>query len=107
MSRVFPPPRTPPAGPWAETAVRRLRDGRLHDEIDHLALEAPLEIRLGGQAFTVLMRTPGHDEELGAKWEVRPIPEDLVEQAEMYRADMLETVVGVDEALMEKYGFTE
>ncbi|MDQ1349580.1 MAG: FdhD protein [Acidobacteriota bacterium] len=64
MSRVFPPPRTPPSGPWAETAVRRLRDGRLHDEIDHLALEAPLEIRLGGQAFTVLMRTPGHDEEL-------------------------------------------
>ena len=64
MSRVFPPPRTPPTGPWAETAVRRLRDGRLHDEIDHLALEAPLEIRLGGQAFTVLMRTPGHDEEL-------------------------------------------
>ena len=64
MSRVFPPPRTPPTGPWAETAVRRLRDGRLHDEIDHLALEAPLEIRLGEQAFTVLMRTPGHDEEL-------------------------------------------
>jgi len=43
------------------------------------------------------------DEELGAKWEVRPIPEDLQEQAELYRAEMLETVVGVDEALMEKY----
>ncbi len=66
MRAVSPPHRTPPDRPWAETPVRRLRDGRLHDEIDRLALEAPLEIRLGQQAFTVLMRTPGHDEELVA-----------------------------------------
>src|SRR5262249_14436397 len=26
--------------------------------------EAPLEIRIGGKALTVIMRTPGHDEEL-------------------------------------------
>jgi FdhD protein len=31
---------------------------------DWLAVEEPLEIRLGGQRFTVTMRTPGHDEEL-------------------------------------------
>lgn len=35
-----------------------------HD--DALAVEAPLEVRLGGKPLTVLMRTPGHDEELVA-----------------------------------------
>jgi FdhD protein len=31
---------------------------------DAIAVEAPLEVRLGGKPLTVLMRTPGHDEEL-------------------------------------------
>jgi FdhD protein len=31
---------------------------------DCIAVEAPLELRIGGKAATVLMRTPGHDEEL-------------------------------------------
>jgi FdhD protein len=31
---------------------------------DRVAIEAPLEIRVGGRALTVIMRTPGHDEEL-------------------------------------------
>jgi FdhD protein len=31
---------------------------------DTLAVEEPLEIRIGGRAFTVTMRTPGHDVEL-------------------------------------------
>jgi FdhD protein len=35
-------------------------------EDDHLAVEEPLEIRLGGRRFTLTMRTPGHDEELTA-----------------------------------------
>src|SRR5262245_24962701 len=35
-----------------------------HD--DAIAVEAPLEVRLGGKPLTVLMRTPGHDEELVA-----------------------------------------
>src|SRR5215470_17160517 len=33
---------------------------------DHLAVEEPLEIRLGGKSLAVTMRTPGHDEELVA-----------------------------------------
>jgi FdhD protein len=33
---------------------------------DRLAVEEPLEIRLGGTSFSVTMRTPGHDEELVA-----------------------------------------
>jgi FdhD protein len=44
--------------------VRRLREGEPRQEIDRLAVEAPLEIRFGGEPFTVLMRTPGDDEEL-------------------------------------------
>ncbi|AWM37293.1 formate dehydrogenase accessory protein [Gemmata obscuriglobus] len=31
---------------------------------DTIAVEAPLELRIGGRPVTVLMRTPGHDEEL-------------------------------------------
>ena len=31
---------------------------------DHVAVEEPLEIRVGGQPLAVTMRTPGHDEEL-------------------------------------------
>jgi FdhD protein len=46
--------------------VRRIRDGVDRPDRDRLAVEAPLEIRFGGRPFTVLMRTPGHDEELVA-----------------------------------------
>ena len=42
------------------------RAGALHEESDQLAVEEPLEIRLGGRRFTLTMRTPGHDEELTA-----------------------------------------
>src|SRR5579863_764349 len=40
------------------------RDGRGVCADEHLAVEEPLEIRLGGRRFTLTMRTPGHDEEL-------------------------------------------
>jgi len=43
------------------------------------------------------------DEELGATWEVQEIPADLRDEAEAYRAELLETVASVDEALMEKF----
>jgi len=35
-------------------------------ESDSVAVEEPLEIRLGGESLVVTMRTPGHDEELAA-----------------------------------------
>ena len=40
----------------------RLPDGRR--ESDLVAVEEPLEIRIGGEPVAVTMRTPGHDEEL-------------------------------------------
>jgi FdhD protein len=42
--------------------VVRLPDGRV--ERDRVAVEEPLEIRIGGRPVAVTMRTPGHDEEL-------------------------------------------
>ncbi|MGZ4279771.1 MAG: formate dehydrogenase accessory sulfurtransferase FdhD, partial [Solirubrobacteraceae bacterium] len=36
------------------------RDGQR----DEVAVEEPMEIRVDGQALSVTMRTPGHDEEL-------------------------------------------
>jgi FdhD protein len=33
---------------------------------DQLTIEEPLEVRLGGESLAVIMRTPGHDEELAA-----------------------------------------
>src|SRR5438128_7221740 len=46
----------------AVTSVLRLPEGR--SEQDRLAVEEPLEIRIGGVPLAVTMRTPGHDEEL-------------------------------------------
>ena len=68
---------------WTETPVRRLRAGRGLDERDRLAVEAPLEIRFGAQPFTVLMRTPGDDEELVAGF---LFSEGLVREAGEIRA---------------------
>ena len=42
------------------------RASAMREEADRLAVEEPLEIRLGGRRFTLTMRTPGHDEELAA-----------------------------------------
>jgi len=50
----------------AHHPARKFRDGRFELEDDRLAVEEPLEIRLGGRRFTLTMRTPGHDEELVA-----------------------------------------
>src|SRR5947208_3891809 len=42
--------------------VTREPGGRI--ELDTVASEEPLEIRIGGEPVAVTMRTPGHDEEL-------------------------------------------
>jgi FdhD protein len=50
----------------ATAQVERLTDdaARSAPQPDRIAVEAPLEIRFGGKSATVLMRTPGDDEEL-------------------------------------------
>jgi len=45
--------------------LRRLQaDGSAHLKNDEVSVEEPLEIRLNGEAFVTLMRTPGEDREL-------------------------------------------
>jgi FdhD protein len=47
------------------STTARLHAPLRHDgREDRVAIEEPLEIRVGGQALAVTMRTPGHDEEL-------------------------------------------
>ena len=43
------------------------------------------------------------DVEMGAKYDIEPIPADLQEKANHYRAVLLETVAETEEALMEKF----
>ena len=50
--------------PYAAGSVDVLRLPDARTEADELAVEEPLEIRVGGAAIAVTMRTPGHDEEL-------------------------------------------
>src|SRR3989442_2021279 len=52
------------ATPYCATSVEVLRLPGGQDERDLLAVEEPLEIRIGGRPVAVTMRTPGHDEEL-------------------------------------------
>ena len=49
-----------------EHRTLRWRAGKTSQNDEQLAVEEPLEIRLGGRRLTLTMRTPGHDEELAA-----------------------------------------
>jgi FdhD protein len=52
------------APPYATGRVDVVRIPGRRAERDVVAAEEPLEIRIGGEAVAVTMRTPGHDEEL-------------------------------------------
>jgi FdhD protein len=49
-----------------ERPAFKWHNGATRERIEKLAVEEPLEIRLGGRRFTLTMRTPGNDEELAA-----------------------------------------
>jgi len=50
----------------ALTSVEQWQDGETKRVQDYLAVEEPLEIRIGTTPISVTMRTPGHDLELAA-----------------------------------------
>ena len=52
------------APPYTTRRVTTLRLPGHAEETDLVAVEEPLEIRIGGEPVAVTMRTPGHDEEL-------------------------------------------
>jgi FdhD protein len=52
------------APPYSAAAVDVVRLPGGASERDSVAVEEPLEIRIGGKPVAVTMRTPGHDEEL-------------------------------------------
>ena len=76
----------------ASTDVLRLPGG--NRESDAVAVEEPLEIRIGGEPVAVTMRTPGHDEELalgfciseGLEPESAELPADLAANTVEVRA---------------------
>ena len=49
---------------WSSVRRTTWVAGAVDDGDDEVAAEAPLELRLGGVPVAVVMRTPGHDEEL-------------------------------------------
>ena len=56
----------PMADAWRSVDVVRVRGAARATDVDRAATEEPLEIRLHGRPFAVIMRTPGADRELAA-----------------------------------------
>jgi FdhD protein len=81
---------TPPYAAASVEVVRLPSGGR---EQDLVAVEEPLEIRIGGEAVAVTMRTPGHDEELALGF---CLGEGLVPQAAQLPDDLAANTVDVD-----------
>jgi FdhD protein len=90
----------------ARVEVVRLPGGDA--ERDELAVEEPLEIRIGGRPIAVTMRTPGHDEELALGFllseGIQPlaavVPQDLAANTIDVEAS------GFDPARLERHFYT-
>ena len=46
--------------------LQRWQGGEVREDEDSLAVEEPLELFVGATPLAVIMRTPGHDDELAA-----------------------------------------
>jgi FdhD protein len=77
------------APPYSAAGVDVVRLPGGASERDRVAVEEPLEIRIGGEPLAVTMRTPGHDEELalgfclseGLRARAARLPDDLAANA--------------------------
>jgi FdhD protein len=81
------------APPYSAAAVDVLRLPAGATERDRVAVEEPLEIRIGGKPIAVTMRTPGHDEELALGF---CISEGLQAREARLPADLAANTVEVD-----------
>jgi FdhD protein len=99
-------PTAPP--PYASARVDVLRLPAGMSERDDVAVEEPLEIRIGGRPVAVTMRTPGHDEELALGF---LLSEGLRPTAASPTADLAANTVEVeaddfDPARLERHFYT-
>jgi FdhD protein len=90
----------------ARVEVLRLPEGA--SERDELAVEEPLEIRIGGRPIAVTMRTPGHDEELAVGF---LFSEGIRPQAAVVPADLAANTIdveasGFDPSRLERHFYT-
>ena len=85
---------------------------RVYEQVrDRLRANAvPIQIPIGSesefQGVVDLVRMQAlvyQGEDLGATYEIQDIPSELIDQAQEYRANLLESVAETDEALLEKY----
>jgi FdhD protein len=81
------------APPYSVVAASVLKLPQGIDASDRLAVEEPLEIRIGGQAVAVTMRTPGHDEELALGF---CLSEGIAARAARVPDDLAANVIDVD-----------
>src|SRR3954452_12273886 len=81
------------APPYSAVRVEVLRLAERSVDLDRVAAEEPLEIRIGGRAVAVTMRTPGHDEELALGF---CLSEGLRPRAATLPADLAANTVEVD-----------
>ena len=79
-----------------------MRD-RLHANPVPLQLPIGKEMTFRGIIDLLSMEADVYYDELGKDVRVEPVPEDMVELAEQYRAELVEAVASTDEELMEKY----
>ncbi len=76
---------------------------RLHTVPVPIQLPIGKESGFRGIVDLLNMEADIYYDDLGKDMRVEPIPEDMLEQAKKYRADLVEAVVETDDALMEKY----
>ena len=81
------------APPYSAAPVEVVRLPAGGHERDRVAVEEPLEIRIGGEPMAVTMRTPGHDDELALGF---CLSEGLAPTAAALPADLAANTVDVD-----------
>ena len=82
--------------------VQMMKD-RLHTNPVPIQLPVGKESTFRGIIDLLNMEADIYYDDLGKDMRVEPIPEDMLEEAKKYRADLVEAVVETDDALMEKY----
>ena len=82
--------------------VQMMKD-RLHTNPVPIQLPVGKESTFRGIIDLLNMEADIYYDDLGKDMRVEPIPEDMLEEAKKYRADLVEAVVETDDELMEKY----